>query len=175
MSRFTSALSGQTVNDMIQRTTGRLESLHSEGVHRLSEMCCYAVSQLLLLGKSVISNANKVQDEEPNDDIVNIDWPEDCVEKAKIIRAKAQSMTGYIEAVSSSFTTGISDTAEAYQAAIKNASALSHEALPQTTINEKVKSFSQHFQTDQTTAVAKIIDGLQYLSYVVVSTSMPSV
>ncbi|KAM7253664.1 hypothetical protein ACFE04_021818 [Oxalis oulophora] len=138
---FTSALSGQTVNDMIQRTTGRLESLHSEGVHRLSEMCYYAVSQLLLLGKSVISNANKVQDEEPNDDIVNIDWPEDCVEKAKIIRAKAQSMTGYIEA---------------------------------TTINEKVKSFSQHFQTDQTTAVAKIIDGLQYLSYVVVSTSMPS-
>ena len=31
--RFTSALSGQAVTDIIQRTTGRLESLHSEGVH----------------------------------------------------------------------------------------------------------------------------------------------
>ena len=33
--RFTSALAGQAVNDIIQRTTGRLESLHSEGVHVL--------------------------------------------------------------------------------------------------------------------------------------------
>ncbi|KAH9656308.1 BAT2 domain-containing protein [Citrus sinensis] len=30
---FTNALAGQTVNDIIQRTAGRLESLHSEGVH----------------------------------------------------------------------------------------------------------------------------------------------
>lgn len=31
--RFTNALAGLNVNDMIQRTGGRLESLHSEGVH----------------------------------------------------------------------------------------------------------------------------------------------
>lgn len=69
-------------------------------------MCCFAVSQLLMLGKSILSNASKVQDEDAEEDIANIDWPEDSVEKAKIIRTKAQSMTGYVEAVSNSFITG---------------------------------------------------------------------
>lgn len=69
-------------------------------------MCCFAVSQLLMLGKSILSNASKVQDEDADEDIANIDWPEDSVEKAKIIRTKAQSMTGYVEAVSNSFITG---------------------------------------------------------------------
>lgn len=75
-------------------------------MQRLSEMCCFAVSQLLLLGKSILSNASKVQDEDADEDIANIDWPDDSVEKAKIIRTKAQSMTGYVEAVSNSFITG---------------------------------------------------------------------
>jgi hypothetical protein len=30
---FTNALAGLAANDIIQRTTGRLDSLHSEGVH----------------------------------------------------------------------------------------------------------------------------------------------
>ena len=75
-------------------------------LQRLSEMCCFAVSQLLMLGKSILSNASKVQDEVADEDIAKIDWPEDSVEKAKIIRTKAQSMTGYVEAVSNSFITG---------------------------------------------------------------------
>ncbi|XVE93300.1 hypothetical protein REPUB_Repub01dG0179100 [Reevesia pubescens] len=171
---FTNALAGLAVNDIIQRTAGRLESLHSEGVHRLSEMCCFAMSQLLMLGKSVISTANNVQDEDADDDMLNIDWPEDPVEKAKLIRVKAQSMTGYVEAVSSSFITGISDVAEAYLAAIKSANADSHEALPQASIQEKANSFSEHLHGDHTIAVSKIQDGLQYLSYVVLSTAMPA-
>ena len=69
-------------------------------------MCCFAVSQLRMLGKSVISSSNKVQDEDDDGNMINIDWPEDAVEKAKLIRVKAQSMTGYVEAVSSSFITG---------------------------------------------------------------------
>ncbi|KAH7517918.1 hypothetical protein FEM48_Zijuj09G0115200 [Ziziphus jujuba var. spinosa] len=170
--RFTSALAGLAVNDIIQRTAGRLESLHSEGVHRLSDMCCSAVSQLLILGKSVISGANKIQ-EDADTDLVNIDWPEDSVEKAKIIRSKAQSMTGYVEAVANSFITGISDVAEAYLAAIKAASVESNE-VSQTSIQEKANAFSEHLRVDQTTAVGKIQDGLQYLCYVVVSTSMPA-
>lgn len=68
-------------------------------------MCCSAASHLLILGKSVISSANKIQ-EDVDADLVNIDWPEDSVEKAKIIRSKAQLLTGYVEAVSSSFITG---------------------------------------------------------------------
>ncbi|CAK7329793.1 unnamed protein product [Dovyalis caffra] len=170
---FTNALAGQTLNDIIQRTAGRLETLHSEGVHRLSEMCCSAVSQLLILGKSVISNANKVQEEDADEDM-NIDWPEDSVEKAKVIRTKAQSMTGYVEAVSNSFITGISDVAEAYAAAVKGAAADSHEDLPQTSIQDKANAFSELLHTDRTTAVSKLQDGLQYLSYVVISTSMPA-
>ncbi|XP_062092309.1 uncharacterized protein LOC133798123 [Humulus lupulus] len=171
---FTSALSGQAVTDIIQRTTGRVESLHSEGVHRLSEMCCSAVSQLLMLGKSIISGANKVQeDEDDAEGMHNIDWPEDSVEKAKLIRSKAQSMTGYLEAVSNSFITGISDVADAYVEAMKGASAESHEALPPTSLQEKANAFAEHILTDRATAVGKIQDGLQYLTYVVVATSMP--
>lgn len=59
-----------------------------------------------MLGKAVISNANKAQAEDMDADLGIIDWPEDSVEKAKIIRSKAQAMTGYVEAVSSSFITG---------------------------------------------------------------------
>ena len=100
---------------MNQRTLGRIESLHSEGVHecryqgflqRLSGMSCFSVSQLLMLGKSVSSNSSKVQDEDVDEDIANIDWPEQSVEKVKIIRTKAQSMIGYVEAVSNIFITG---------------------------------------------------------------------
>ncbi|KAJ6671291.1 BAT2 DOMAIN PROTEIN [Salix viminalis] len=171
---FTNALAGQSVNDIIQRTAGRLETLHSEGVHRLSEMCCSAMSQLLMLGKSVIFNCNKAQQEETDGDIVDIDWPEDSVEKAKMMRTKARAMTGYVEAVSNSFITGISDVAEAYAAAIKGATADSHENSQQTSIQEKVNAFSELLRTDRITAVSKIQDGLQYLSYVVISTSMPA-
>lgn len=64
------------------------------------------MSHLLMLGKSVISGSNKFQDEDADDDMMNIDWPEDSVDKAKLIRLKAQSMTRYVEAVSSSFITG---------------------------------------------------------------------
>ncbi|GLT86323.1 hypothetical protein SLE2022_044680 [Rubroshorea leprosula] len=171
---FTSALAGLAINDIIQRTAERLESLHNEGVHRLSEMCCFAASQLLMLGKSIKSHASKAQEEDADEDIVNVDWPEDSVEKAKIIRIKAQSMSGYVEAISSSFITGISDVAEAYQAAIKGATADSHEALPQASIQEKANAFSEHLCDDKTTAISKIQEGLQYLSYVVLSTSMPA-
>ena len=68
-------------------------------------MCYFAASQLLKLGKSIITNANKVEDDDDDDD-VKIQWPEDSVEKAEIIRLKALSMTGYIDSLSNSFITG---------------------------------------------------------------------
>ncbi|KAL7002769.1 hypothetical protein U1Q18_003925 [Sarracenia purpurea var. burkii] len=170
---FTNTLSGLATNDIIQRTAGRLDSLHSEGVHRLSEMCCSAVSQLLMLAKSIISNANKIQEEDVDDDRLNIDWPEDSTEQAQIIRTRAQSMNINVEAVCNSFITGIVDVAEAYMAAIKGATADSQEVLPHKSIQEKADSFSENLRSDRTTAVGKIQDGLQYLTYVVLSTSMP--
>ncbi|KAL7602636.1 hypothetical protein Lser_V15G24714 [Lactuca serriola] len=161
---FANALAGLSPSDIALRTGGRLDSLHSEGIHRLSEMCCIAVSQLVALGKSVVKNANK------DDDVAKFDWPEDCIEKAKTIRTKTQSMTGFVEAVAISFVTGISDVAEAYAAAIKSAT----EVLPEKVIEEKVKSFSEDLRVNRTTAVAKIQDGLHFLAYVILSTSMPA-
>ncbi|KAI6701269.1 hypothetical protein NL676_015593 [Syzygium grande] len=170
---FTSAISGLSAGEMIQRTASRLEALHSEGVHRLSEMCYFAVTQLLMLGKSIISNTNRDKNDDDMD-VVNIEWPEDSLEKAKIIRIKAQSMTVYAEAISRSFITGISDVAEAYSAAIKGATADSHGVPYEASIQEKASAFSEHLRTNQTTAVGKIQDGLQYLTYVVISSSMPA-
>ncbi|XP_057741000.1 uncharacterized protein LOC130958117 [Arachis stenosperma] len=171
---FTNVLAGLAVNDIIQRTTGRLESLHSEGVHRLSEMCCFSVSQLLMLGKSIISCANKIEDGEVDENKVNIEWPEDVSAKAKIIRLNAQTMIGYVEAVSNSFITGISDVTEAYQAAIKvvTTPAESRTDSPQKSVPEKATTFSEHLRADQATAISKIQDGLQFLAHVVISTSM---
>ncbi|KAJ9537807.1 hypothetical protein OSB04_030540 [Centaurea solstitialis] len=175
---FANALAGQPPSDIVQRTGGRLDSLHSEGIHRLSEMCCIAVSQLLVLGKSVIHHANKGQDADADadEDILKLEWPEDTIEKAKTIRTKTQSMTGYLEAVASSFVTGISDVAEAYAAAIKSATADSPEAvvIPEKSILDKVKSFSEDLRVNRTTAVDKIQEGLRFLAYVILSTSVPS-
>ncbi|GJU36793.1 hypothetical protein Tco_1185147 [Tanacetum coccineum] len=172
---FANALAGLSASDVVQKTGGRLDSLHSEGIHRLSEMCCIAVSQLLILGKSVIQNANKSQDADEDEDIVKIDWPEDSIDKAKTIRMKTQSMTGYLEEVAISFVTGISDVAEAYTAAIKSAAADSPDVKPQKSVQDKVKSFSEDLRVNRTTAVGKIQDGLHFLAYVVLSTSMPAV
>lgn len=172
---FTTALGGLSPNEIIKRTTNRLETIHSEGVHKLSEMCCLAVSQLLVLGKSVISSANKSKNEDDEND-VKIDWPEDPISKAKIIRWKAQSISVDMEKVSTSFATGISDVAEAYAAAMQSALADKQDDLPnQKSLQEKIKSISTHLNSDQTSAVSKLQDALQYLAYVVVCASMPSV
>ena len=75
-------------------------------MQRLSEMCCFAVSQLLMFGKSITSSANNTEDEVADEDKVSTEWPEDAIAKAKIIRINAQTMIGYVEAVSNSFITG---------------------------------------------------------------------
>ncbi|KAE8805794.1 hypothetical protein D1007_18143 [Hordeum vulgare] len=171
---FATGLGGLSPSDIIKRSTDRLETIHSEGVHRLSEMCCLAVSQLLVLGKSVISSANKSSDEDENG--VKIDWPEDLISKAEIIRWRAQSIAVDIEKVATSFATGISDVAEAYAAVIQNALADKQGGdVPHQSVQEKAKYISSHLKSDQTSAVSKLQDALQYLAYVVVCTSMPSV
>ncbi|KAL8542652.1 hypothetical protein ACS0TY_003510 [Phlomoides rotata] len=58
---FPSALAGLAPNDMIQRTSGRLDTLHSEGVHMLSGICCFVVTHFLMLGKSSISSGNNTK------------------------------------------------------------------------------------------------------------------
>lgn len=58
-----------------------------------------------MFGKSIIACANKTEDD-ADDDKVNLEWPEDVSAKANIIRMNAQTMIGYVEAVSNSFITG---------------------------------------------------------------------
>ncbi|KAL3350646.1 hypothetical protein AABB24_023197 [Solanum stoloniferum] len=170
---FTNVLVGLAPNDMVQRTARRLDTLHSEGVHRLSELCCFAATQLVMLGKSIMSTANKVADQDANVEILKMEWPEDSIERAKVIQAKACSMTGCVEAVSSSFITGISEVAEAYLAAVKSVSTDSHE-VPQKSIQDKANAYAENLRAAHSTAMGKIQDGLQYLPYVVISTSMPA-
>ncbi|XP_042413143.1 uncharacterized protein LOC122002139 [Zingiber officinale] len=173
-SGFASALGGLAANDIIQRATDRLETVNSECIHRLSELCCSAVSHMLVLGKSLISNANKAKTEEVDDDTLKIEWPEDSVSKAKIIRHKVQSMAGDMDTVSSSFITGISDILEAYLAAIQSVSS-EKPGLVQSSMQEKAKAITNHLRDDKTSAAEKVQDALHYLSYVVLSTSMPIV
>ncbi|KAJ6822764.1 uncharacterized protein M6B38_305460 [Iris pallida] len=172
---FSAALGGLSKNDIIQKTTDRLETVHSEAVHRLSELCSFAVSHLLILGKSVISNAHKLKSGDSEDYDMKIDWPDDSVAKAKIIRSKAQSMSGDVELVSNSFVTGISDIIEAYKAAMKSSASGAQDGLQQqNSVEEKANTISNHLRADQTTALENIQNALQYLDYVVLSTSMPT-
>ncbi|KAF9611377.1 hypothetical protein IFM89_032046 [Coptis chinensis] len=171
---FTTILAGLAASEIIQRTAGRLEMIHSEGVHRLSELCCFAVSQLLILGKSITSSASQPQNEDEEQDVMKVDWPEDSIEKAKIIRSKAHIMAGDVEAVSNSFVMGISDVVEAYQAALKGANVDLPDGPSQNSIQEKANAMSDNLHHDHATAMDKIQDGLQYLAFLVLSTSMPS-
>ncbi|MCD7448040.1 hypothetical protein HAX54_037354 [Datura stramonium] len=63
---------------------------------------------------------------------------------------------------------GISDVTEAYLAASKGAQD------SQKSIQEKANVYSGSLRADLSTAICKIQDGIQCLSYVVVSTSMPA-
>lgn len=81
-----------------------------------------------------------------------------------------------IHKMSTHLSVGISDVAEAYAAAMQSALADKQDDLPnQKSLQEKVKSISIHLNSDQTSAVSKLQDALQYLAYVVVCASMPSV
>lgn len=52
----------------------------------------------------MISNGNDFSTEDQKDQ--HIEWPEDPVSKAKIVRAKTLSMTADVELVSNGFVTG---------------------------------------------------------------------
>lgn len=69
---------------------------------------------------------------------------------------------------------GISDVADAYSAAIKSAAADSQEVIPEKSVQEKATAFTQHLRAGHTTALGKMQDGLQYLTFLVLSASIPA-
>eukprot|EP01018_Ginkgo_biloba_P039607 Gb_08797 [translate_table: standard] len=173
---FTATLGGLDVNEIVQKTVDRLEAIRAEGVHRLSELCCLGISQLLTLGKSVLSTSTKAQSNELKEDSSRVEWPDDYILKAKLIRAKAQAMRGDIEAVSNSFITGISDVIAAFQEAIKIPSKDGRDArqglLQESSIEDKAQALTSDIENDGSTAIEKIQDGLRHLVFVVFSTSL---
>ena len=70
------------------------------------------------------------------------------------------------------YLSGISDVTEAYQAAIKAVTSESLSVVTQKSVQEKASAFSEHLRAEQTTAVCKIQDGMQFLAHVLISTSM---
>lgn len=68
-------------------------------------------------------------------------------------------------------SSGISDVAEAYLAATKSVAVDSQE-LPEKSVQKKADMYSEGLRTGQSSAIGKIHDGLQYLSYIVLSTSI---
>ena len=70
------------------------------------------------------------------------------------------------------FCSGISEVTESYSAAMK--SAAEPQGLPEKSIEEKASLFTENLRTDHSTAVGKMQDGLQYLTYLVIATSIPA-
>ncbi|MCO5608940.1 hypothetical protein L7F22_063158 [Adiantum nelumboides] len=173
---FTVALGGLAMAEVVQKTTDRLEAIRVEGVHRLSELCAAGILQLLNLGKSVLSSSS--EQEESVDTIV---WPIDYLEKAKLIRAQGQSMSGDIEAISHSFITGIGDVTAAFQAAIRSEvekegekDDAKHEVIRERSIEDKAQALSNDLESDGSAAIEKVQSGLRHLVHVVLFTSLKS-
>ncbi|MCO5579605.1 hypothetical protein L7F22_033462 [Adiantum nelumboides] len=173
---FTAVLGGLAVAEVVQKTTDRLEAIRVEGVHRLSELCAAGILQLLNLGKSVLSTSS--EQEESVDTIV---WPIDYLEKAKLIRAQAQSMSGDIEAISHSFITGIGDVTAAFQAAIRSEvekegekDDAKHELIRERSIEDKAQALSNDLESDGSAAIEKVQSGLRHLVHLVLFTTLKS-
>lgn len=72
-------------------------------------------------------------------------------------------------------SSGISDIIEACLAATKGAAAGGSDgATEPAAVQEKARAVSELLRAGQSSAVDKIQDALQYLAYVVLSTSMPA-
>ncbi|CAM6100255.1 unnamed protein product [Calypogeia fissa] len=178
---FTGALGGLAVNEVVKKTTNRVDAIKAEGVHRLSELCAVCISHLVILAKSVLTTSTEEADK-TNRVAKEVEWPQDSLGKAALIRSRARAMAGDIEAVSDSFITGIGDVTAAFQAAIKNEIAVAKEGvedireglLKESSLEDKAQAVCSDIENDGSAAIEKIQDGLKHLVYVVLSTSLGS-
>lgn len=78
----------------------------------ISEMCYAGVARLLMLGRSIVYNAKNVSGKpvvhatDIDTDIVNIDWPVDYIDKAKIVKIRGKEINAYMDAVVNNFVAG---------------------------------------------------------------------
>ncbi|GAQ81121.1 hypothetical protein KFL_000710260 [Klebsormidium nitens] len=167
------------LEEVLNKATERLEEIKGEGVHRLSELCALCISHLLLLGEAVLKTGSGEGAEAltPSKGTpLRVEWPEDVVKRAELIKERARSMLRDIELLSDAFTTSISEVVKAYET-VSSSSASAAEtgdasATKSSPLDEKLAALSGDLESDTHTAVGKLQDGLQFLVYPVVSTSM---
>ncbi|KAG0593310.1 hypothetical protein KC19_1G320400 [Ceratodon purpureus] len=168
---FAATLNGLTVAEIMQKSNDRLDAIKADSIHRLSELCTLCIGHLLLLGKLVLTRENEAE---------GIDWPEDCVARGQMIKERAQAMTADIEAVSDSFAIAVGDVAAAFQAALKNEIHIAKEGEEDArqglqkggSIEDRAQTLNSNIQEVASITVEKVHDGLQLLTYVVLSTSL---
>lgn len=169
---FAATLSGLAMSEVMQKSNDRLDAIKADSIHRLSELCTLCIGHLLLLGKLVLTREKEAE---------GLDWPEDCVARGQAIKARAHAMTADIEAVSDSFVTAVGDVTAAFQAAMKSEIRIAKEGDEDDvrqglqkggSIEDKAHSVNSDIQEVASIAVEKVHDGLQFLTYVVLSTSL---
>jgi len=168
---FAATLNGLAMSEIMQKSNDRLDAIKADSVHRLSELCTLCIGHLLLLGKLVLTRENEAE---------GIDWPEDSVARGQMIKERAQAMTADIEAVSDSFAIAVGDVTAAFQAALKNEIHIAKEGEEDVrqglqkggSVEDRAQALNSDIQEVASIAVEKVHDGLQFLTYVVLSTSL---
>eukprot|EP00850_Spirogloea_muscicola_P000452 SM000002S05532 [mRNA] locus=s2:611549:614348:+ [translate_table: standard] len=183
-SSFAASLPGMAAPEVVNRTLERLEALRAEGVHRLSELCSLCLLQLLQLGNTMLATADGADgadnarhaDEEADKASAGAsasarsNWAEEVIAKGKTVQARAQAMTDDIEAVLDGYLTGISDVAEACRAATGEVEAGGKDSPVK--VQEQQASISASLESDGSTAISRIQDGLQKLAHFVLATGI---
>jgi hypothetical protein len=169
---FSATLSGLAMSEVVQKSNDRLDAIKADSIHRLSELCTLCIGHLLLLGKLVLTREKEAE---------GMEWSEDCVARGQAIKARASAMTADVEAVSDSFVTAVGDVAAAFQAAIKSEIRIAKEGDEKDvrqglqkggSIEDRAQALNSDIQEVASIAVEKVHDGLQFLTYVVLSTSL---
>eukprot|EP00850_Spirogloea_muscicola_P023913 SM000406S15596 [mRNA] locus=s406:42105:44737:+ [translate_table: standard] len=183
-SSFAASLPGMAAPEVVNRTLERLEALRAEGVHRLSELCSLCLLQLLQLGNMMLATADGADGADKashageeadkgsagTSSSARSNWAEEVIAKGKTVQARAQAMTDDIEAVLDGYLTGISDVAEACRAATGQVEAGGKDSPAK--VQEQQASISASLESDGSTAISRIQDGLQKLAHFVLATGI---
>lgn len=169
---FAATLSGLAKLEVVQKTNDRLEAIKADSIHRLSELCTLCIGHLLMLGKLVLTREKEEE---------GMEWPDDCVARGQLIAARAQAMIADIEAVSDSFATAVGDVTAAFQDAMKSEIHITKEGEEEDvrlglqkggSTEVRAQALNSDVQEVASIAVEKVHDGLQFLTYVVLSTCL---
>eukprot|EP01023_Acetabularia_acetabulum_P044645 TRINITY_DN4492_c0_g4_i1.p1 TRINITY_DN4492_c0_g4~~TRINITY_DN4492_c0_g4_i1.p1 ORF type:complete len:382 (+),score=89.60 TRINITY_DN4492_c0_g4_i1:152-1147(+) len=137
----------------IQSETDQSSSLgliNDRGVKLLSELCSAGVDRLLTLGKSI--NAHFRLKEESSD---GIEWPEDSVLMANLLRGQVKQLLTDCATVGSAFIKTVTNAGKLLE------------------LNEQASQLASNLDIDRDTAAQKLRDGFRNLMFVVMIKDIP--